>query len=157
MLCTSATRQLPDPCPPSATNPNALCAAPPAPPPTCCTQHAIHVHHTLIMLFPLFGAAGLALLLPPILYLGFASEFASLHPLWPPHYLFLARRLLRALSSSGQLKVGWRVSLQGSGPSRVEWQGQESSARDAAHLHPLRAPCHISCWHLALQVSAKEL
>lgn len=68
-------------------------------------QHAIHVHHTLIMLFPLFGAAGLALLLPPILYLGFASEFASLHPLWPPHYLFLARRLLRALSSSGQLKV----------------------------------------------------
>ncbi|KAL4440034.1 hypothetical protein ABPG75_003035 [Micractinium tetrahymenae] len=68
-------------------------------------QHAVHVHHSLTALFPLFGAGGLALLLPPILYLSFASEFAGLHPLWPPHYLFLTRRLLRALSSSGQLKV----------------------------------------------------
>ncbi|KAL4423455.1 hypothetical protein ABPG77_005407 [Micractinium sp. CCAP 211/92] len=68
-------------------------------------QHAVHVHHSLTMLFPLFGAAGLALLLPPILYLGLASEFGGLHPLWPPHYVFLSRRLLRALQNSGQLKV----------------------------------------------------
>lgn len=75
--------------------------------PLSCMQHAVHVHHSLTMLFPLFGAAGLALLLPPILYLGLASEFGGLHPLWPPHYVFLSRRLLRALQNSRQLKVGW--------------------------------------------------
>lgn len=68
-------------------------------------QHAIHAHPAFTVLFPLSGATALALLLPPILYLSFASEFAGLHPAWPPHYIFLARRLMRALSSSGQLKV----------------------------------------------------
>jgi hypothetical protein len=68
-------------------------------------QAAFHVHPILIVSFPLFGATALLLLLPPILYLSFRSEFGALHPAWPPHYVFLVRRLLRALSGSKQLKV----------------------------------------------------
>ncbi|KAI3431679.1 hypothetical protein D9Q98_004725 [Chlorella vulgaris] len=68
-------------------------------------QVEIHVHPVLIGVFPLFGAAALLLLLPPILYLSFRQEFGALHPMWPPHYLFLVRRLLRALSGNKQLKV----------------------------------------------------
>jgi hypothetical protein len=70
-------------------------------------QVEIHVHPVLIGVFPLFGAAALLLLLPPILYLSFRQEFGALHPMWPPHYLFLVRRLLRALSGNKQLKVRW--------------------------------------------------
>lgn len=65
----------------------------------------LRVHPGLMALFPLFAAACLAALLPPLMYLSFRSEFQGLHPAWPPHYAFLARRLLRALGSSGQLKV----------------------------------------------------
>lgn len=68
-------------------------------------QVFIHIHPTLTVVFPLCGAAALASLLPPILYLSFAGEFSGLHPAWPPHYLFLSKRLLRALSANGRLKV----------------------------------------------------
>jgi hypothetical protein len=75
-----------------------------------CLQPAIHAHPGFTLLFPLFGAAALASLLPLLLYLSFRAEFAALHPAYPPHYVFLVRRLLRALSGSKQLKVGGRYS-----------------------------------------------
>lgn len=68
-------------------------------------QPVLRVHPVLMALFPLFAATCLALLLPPLVYLSFRSEFVGLHPAWPPHFAFLARRLLRALGSGGQLKV----------------------------------------------------
>ncbi len=58
------------------------------------------------MLFPLFAAAALAALLPLMMFLSFRREFAALHPAWPPHYLFLARRVFGALVRNNQLKVG---------------------------------------------------
>lgn len=63
------------------------------------------MHPALAALFPLFAAASLLLVLPPVMYLSFRQEFGTLHPAWPPHFIFLVRRLLRAFGSSKQLKV----------------------------------------------------
>ncbi|PRW33202.1 NADH dehydrogenase subunit 6 [Chlorella sorokiniana] len=68
-------------------------------------QPAIHVHPALAVLFPLFAAAALAALLPLMMFLSFRQEFAALHPAWPPHYLFLARRVFGALVRNNQMKV----------------------------------------------------
>lgn len=73
-------------------------------------QPAIHVHPALAVLFPLFAAAALAALLPLMMFLSFRREFAALHPAWPPHYLFLARRVFGALVRNNQMKVGVKAS-----------------------------------------------
>ena len=45
-----------------------------------------------------------------MMFLSFRREFAAMHPAWPPHYLFLARRVFGALVRNNQLKVGGQVA-----------------------------------------------
>ena len=89
--------------------PVAGCRSPPLALVSLPPQHALHAHPGFTVLYPLLGVSTLALLLPLLLFLSFRAEFAGLHPAWPPHYAFLARRMLRALAAnSAQLKVGGR-------------------------------------------------
>lgn len=89
---------------------------------------------------------------PPVLPACRRSEFGALHPLWPPHFLFLARRLLRALNSNGQLKVqALPLPAASCLPARP---CAAAPPRPPASRPNLPPPPPTNC---VLQVSAKEL
>ncbi|KAL6783726.1 hypothetical protein ACKKBG_A05560 [Auxenochlorella protothecoides x Auxenochlorella symbiontica] len=58
----------------------------------------------LVSLYPLLALGLIVTLLPPLMYLTLMDTFGVLHPLWPPHYIFIARQCLRTLRNNS-LKV----------------------------------------------------
>lgn len=67
-------------------------------------EEHLHAYPGLIVAYPLIGMGTLVLLVPLIVFLSFQTEFQGLSPLWPPHFLFLLRRLVGA-SQQNNLKV----------------------------------------------------
>lgn len=64
----------------------------------CTLQDHVHqVSPAFILIYPCIGIGSIVFSVPLILYLSFSREFEHLHPLWLPHYLFLARHVLKTL------------------------------------------------------------
>lgn len=64
----------------------------------------IHNFPPATILLPLTAIAGLTAAFPLIMFMSYQNEFGNMNPLYPPHYLFLARRVLAALRAN-DLKV----------------------------------------------------
>ena len=83
---------------------------PPSPPPPTPHTHAqpyVEVSPLFIGLYPLVGMGSLAAFVPFLTFLSFYDEFSRLHPLWPPHYAYLAARVGEALQR-GNMKARGR-------------------------------------------------
>lgn len=66
-----------------------------------------HIHRSphMILLFPATGLLALLLVTPLVLFLAHQSDFGHLNPLYPPHYLQMAKTSLRAVANNN-----WKVS-----------------------------------------------
>ena len=113
-------------------------------------QDHLDAYPALVVAYPLLGMGSLLLLVPLIVFLSFHREFEGLSPLYPPHFLFLLRRIAGA-SQQNNMKVMAVPVL----PRR--WQQSLSVGRGdllAARCRPPRHAAHRPC---PPQVSAKEL
>ena len=62
------------------------------------------------MAYPFIGVLGVACLLPPVMYLSMLDTFGYLHPLWPPHLFFIAKKCWTTLQSNN-MKVNHCLGL----------------------------------------------
>lgn len=121
----------------------------------------------LNVLYPFLTVLALALLLPPVVYLSMTDTFPALHPLWPPHFAFIARHCLATLLQNN-MKVCSVGCLHGSSvefgrlPHVCRGKGEQpapAAGHGARHGwgRRLQRWCPLSACAYYTQVTAKEL